>query len=118
MVYAEALDPSILIEALERGDFYASSGVTLSELNMSKNTLSIEVKEETGVNYTIEFIGVVKGSGQSTVLKRTTGTKGKFKLTSRYDFVRARISSDKTKPNPYKEGEFEMAWTQPVMFEQ
>lgn len=117
MVYADALDPSTLIEALEQGEFYASSGVTLSELKLSKNKLSIEIKEETGVNYTIEFIGVIKGSGQSTVLKRKTGTKGKFKLTSRYDFVRARISSDKAKPNPYKQGEFEMAWTQPVMFE-
>jgi hypothetical protein len=117
MVYADALDANTLINAMEKGDFYASSGVTLSQVTLSKNELSIEVKPETGVNYTIEFVGVIKGAGQSTVLKRVNGTKGKFKLTSRHDFVRARVTSDKVKPNPYKAGEFEMAWTQPVLFE-
>jgi hypothetical protein len=101
---------------MEKGDFYSSSGVTLSSVTLSNNELSVEVKPESGVNYVIEFVGVVKGSGQSTLLERIHGTIGKFKLTSRYDFVRARITSDKPKPNPYKGGEFEMAWTQPVLF--
>jgi hypothetical protein len=118
MVYADALDSHALINAMEKGDFYASSGVTLSQVRLVKNELTIEVKGETGVNYTIEFVGVIKGSRQSTVLKKMNGTNGKFKLTSHHDFVRARIISDKIKPNPYKEGEFEMAWTQPVLFEQ
>jgi hypothetical protein len=118
MVYANALNPSTLINALEKGDFYASSGVALSQVTLSKNELTVEVKPEAGVNYTIEFIGVIKGSGRSTVLKRVTGTNGKFKLILQHDFVRARITSDKAKPNPYKTGEFEMAWTQPVLFDQ
>jgi hypothetical protein len=118
MVYANALDPNALIDALEKGNFYASSGVTLEQVSLRKKELSVEVKAETGVNYTIEFVGVVKGSSQSTVLKRLNGTKGKFKLTSTHGFVRARITSDKIKPNPYKAGEFEMAWTQPVLFEE
>jgi hypothetical protein len=118
MVYADALDSHALINAMEKGDFYASSGVTLSQVKLVKNELIIEVKAETGINYIIEFVGVIKDSGQSAVLKKMNGTNGKFKLTSRHDFVRARIISDKIKPNPYQEGEFEMAWTQPVLFEQ
>ena len=118
MVYADALDANTLVNAMEKGDFYASTGVMLSQVTLSKNELSIEVKEEPGVNYTIEFVGVIKDSGQSTVLKRMKGTKGKFILTSRHEFVRARITSDKVKSNPYKAGEVEMAWTQPVMFQQ
>ncbi|HZI25739.1 MAG TPA: histidinol-phosphatase [Chryseolinea sp.] len=118
MVYADALDAKTLINAMEKGDFYASTGVTLNHMALSNNELSIEVKEEPGVNYTIEFVGVIKDSGQSNVLKRMTGIKGKFKLTSRHEFVRARITSDKVKTNPYKAGEFEMAWTQPVLFQQ
>ena len=35
MVYANNLQPQTLIEALERGDFYASSGVTLSQLKFA-----------------------------------------------------------------------------------
>jgi hypothetical protein len=118
MVYADALDSHALINAMEKGDFYASSGVTLSQVKLVKNELTIEVKSEPGINYTIEFVGVIKGSGRSAVLKKMNGTSGKFKLTSRHDFVRARITSDKVKPNPYKVGEFEMAWTQPFLFEQ
>jgi hypothetical protein len=118
MVFADALEPNTLINAMEKGDFYASSGVTLSQVKLSKNELTIEVKPEEGVNYTIEFVGVLKGSQRSTVLKRINGTNGKFKLTSGHEFVRARITSDKVKPNPYKAGEVEVAWTQPVLFEQ
>jgi len=114
MVAAKSLDPRALIEAMERGDFYASTGVTLSRLNVTKNEILIEVKPENGINYTIEFIGVEKGTEQASVLQSISNTKGKFKLTSQYNFVRARVTSTKRKSNPYKEGEFEMAWTQPV----
>ena len=114
MVNARSLDPHALIEAMERGDFYASTGVTLSKLQVSKNEIVVEVKEESGINYAIEFVGAVKGAGQVKVLKRVNGTRGKFQLTPGYDFIRARVTSTKIKSNPYKEGEFEMAWTQPV----
>jgi hypothetical protein len=30
-------------------------------------------------------------------------------------YVRARVTSSKVKENPYREGEFEMAWTQPLV---
>jgi hypothetical protein len=118
MVFASSLEPHALIDAMERGDFYASSGVTLNQVNVLKNEISVDVKSEPGVNYTIEFVGVVKGSERATVLKRVAGASGKFKITSKHAFVRARVSSTKAKPNsPYGDGEFEMAWTQPVLFE-
>jgi hypothetical protein len=113
-VLADALDAHALINAMERGDFYASTGVTLNESRMKKNTLVVEVKPETGVRYRIEFIGVVKGKAHAEVLKRVEGTHANFKITPQYEFVRARVTSDKLKSNPYKEGEFEMAWVQPV----
>jgi predicted metal-dependent phosphoesterase TrpH len=116
MVAASSLEPRALIDAMERGDFYASSGVTLKNLDVTKNQIVVEVNPEAGVNYTIEFVGATKGAEQATVLKRVEGTSGKFKLTAQHDFVRARIVSTKSKPNPYKEGEFEMAWTQPITF--
>ena len=118
MVFASSLEPHALIDAMERGDFYASSGVTLNQVKVLKNEISLDVKSEPGVNYTIEFVGVVKGSERPTVLKRIAGTSGKFKITSQHAFVRARVISSKAKPNsPYNEGEFEMAWTQPILFQ-
>jgi len=118
MVYASSLEPHALIDAMERGDFYASSGVTLNQIKVLKNEISLDVKTEPGVNYTIEFIGVAKGSESAKVLQRIAGTSGKFKITSQHAFVRARVTSTKAKPNsPYNEGEFEMAWTQPILFE-
>ena len=117
MVLAGSLEPHALIDALERRDFYASSGVTLSEVKVLKNDILVDIKAEPGVNYIIEFIGVAKGSESPTVLKRIAGKRGKFKITSQHAFVRARVISSKTKPNsPYNEGEFEMAWTQPILF--
>ena len=117
MVFANALEPHTLIDAMERGDFYASSGVTLNEVKIFKNEINIKVKPEQGIDYTIEFIGVTKDSETSKVLKRERGTTAKFKITAQHAFVRARIISNKAKPNPYREGEFEMAWTQPILFQ-
>jgi DNA-directed RNA polymerase subunit E'/Rpb7 len=56
----------------------------------------------------------LQGEEKSTVLKKVTGTKAKFKVDQKYLFVRARIVSTKKKDNPYQEDDVEMAWTQPV----
>lgn len=116
MVYADALDAATLIDAMERGDFYASSGVMLKKVSTQKNKLAVEVRPEPGVTYTIEFIGAATGSDKSRVLKRVNGTKASFKLSRKHLFVRARIVSTKLKPNPYRDREVEMAWTQPITF--
>ena len=117
MVLADSLNPGSLIDAMERGDFYASTGVTLSHAKFLKNEITIVIKPEAGVHYTIEFIGVMKDSDKSQILKSAKGILGKFKLTPEHLFVRARITSDKVRVNPVNESELEMAWTQPVMFE-
>lgn len=116
MVYATSLEAGALIEAMERGDFYSSSGVTLKDVSVQKKTLSVEVALEAGVTYTIEFIGATADDGKTRVLKSIKGTKASFQLTAKHLFVRARITSSKMKPNPYRENEVEMAWTQPVSY--
>lgn len=116
MVYAEELNAGSLIDAMERGDFYASSGVILNEVTVKKNRLTVDVKAEAGVTYRIEFIGAVSGADKTAVLKSVSGTSAKFQLTGQYQFVRARVVSSKLKPNPYRDKEVEMAWTQPVTY--
>lgn len=114
VVRAEELSATALIEAMEAGDFYATTGVELSNINFKENELSIDIKEEKGVNYEISFIGVKKNSTQSEVLKKVKGSTATFQLPENVLFVRAKIVSDKVKENPYRKGDTEVAWTQPV----
>jgi hypothetical protein len=114
MVNAKDLTPESLIDAMEAGNFYASTGVTLEALSVKKNKVSLKVKAEPGINYTINFIGAKKGSDQTEILKLASGTEASFDLLADHLFVRVKITSSKIKTNPFKEGEFETAWTQPV----
>lgn len=114
MVRSAALTPEALIAAMEAGDFYSSTGVTLDDVRFANNQLNIRVKPEAGVDYTIEFIGAKKGKKAAEVLQTVKGTTAQFKVTKSYRFVRARVTSSKLKPNPFQEGDKEMAWTQPV----
>ncbi|KOF01338.1 histidinol phosphatase [Roseivirga seohaensis subsp. aquiponti] len=114
MVNSKSLDAKTIIETMEAGNFYASTGVTLASLEQEENDIELEVKAEAGVNYTIEFIGVRKGSDKSEVFETVNGTEASFELTKEMLFVRARVRSSKIKENPFQEGDYEMAWTQPI----
>lgn len=117
MVRASELSPEAIIAAMEKGDFYASTGVTLKELNTSKGTLSLAVEPVPGTNYTIQFWGARSsstGEKARVLLKEVKGTKASFKLTGKDLFVRAKVISDTPQPNPFQEGDVESAWTQPL----
>ena len=117
MVLADSLTPRALIKALEAGDFYSSTGVTLKEINYKENSLEISVQAETQIAYTIEFIGATKEDSQSRVLKTVESNNAAFVLKENHLFVRTRVISSKIKTNPFQEGEFESAWTQPVIYQ-
>jgi hypothetical protein len=114
MVLADSLSPSSLIAAMEAGDFYATTGVVLDEVHVALDALHVNVKEEPGVKYQIEFIGATADEQHGRVLKTVEGVKASIELLDQYVFVRAKITSDKVKENPFQEGDFETAWTQPV----
>jgi hypothetical protein len=114
MVKAEALTPDALIKAMEAGDFYASTGVELLELTAEKKTITIKVKAEPGIDYQIHFIGASRKDNQVRELEVISGTQASFTLSSDHLYVRAKITSNKLKANPFREGEYETAWTQPV----
>jgi hypothetical protein len=58
MVRSRYLTPEHLIRAMKQGDFYASSGVTLSDVRFdeSTRTLSLEIDAEPGVTYRTDFV--------------------------------------------------------------
>ncbi|MGV8094634.1 MAG: hypothetical protein AB2L24_22500 [Mangrovibacterium sp.] len=114
MVQADQLTSASLIEAMEKGDFYASTGVTLKEVSLKKDQLKILVDTKPGVKYTIQFIGCRKNDQEARLLKETEGGKAVFDLDPDILFVRAKVVSDKLKENPFSEGDYEVAWCQPV----
>ncbi|MFO1040589.1 MAG: hypothetical protein U0941_02335 [Planctomycetaceae bacterium] len=136
-VLAAELTPASLIENMEAGRFYASSGVTLDEITSTKNSLSVVVQPDPEATYRIDFIGTPKGFDPNSepyrgkdgkklgvtrkysseigqVLKSVDGTKATYEFTGKELYVRARITSSRKHPNPSVPGEFERAWTQPV----
>jgi hypothetical protein len=135
MVRAPALAPEDIIVAMEAGDFYGSSGVVLEEIEFAGGTLTLRVQEEEGVAYTTQFVGTRAGYPAAevtpvpadapvtrrysdeigVVLAEVPGTSPAYTVTGDELYVRAKVISSKRKENPYREGEMEVAWTQPVV---
>lgn len=117
MVLSESLEPASLVEAMERGDFYSSTGVTLESIDFDGKRLSIGVEAEQGITYTIQFFGTKKSSPEASgvLLKEEQGEKASYTLEAGDMYVRAKIISSKPKENPYQLGDTEVAWTQPVL---
>ncbi|MGC1240342.1 MAG: histidinol-phosphatase [Chryseosolibacter sp.] len=114
MVLADSLTPASLITAMEAGDYYATTGVILEDIKIANDALTINVKEEPGISYEIQFIGATGQDQTTRVLKSVRGPEASIELLDSYVFVRARITSDKVKENPFRDEDFETAWTQPV----
>ena len=131
MVRSEQLATDPLLAAMDAGDFYASTGVTLKDYRYdpATKTISLEVDPEEGGNYVIEFIGTLAADVEGVkpedwdkkkigkVLKRVEGTKAEYKMTGKELFVRAVVRSDLSLPNP-PNAEMSIvektAWMQPV----
>ncbi len=115
MVQADTLSSKSLINAMEDGKFYASTGVQLREISNTSSELFIEVATEPGTDFTIDFIGCLKGETETRILKTVQGQKAKYKMPENLLFVRSKITSSKKQDNPIEGLIFEMAWTQPVI---
>ena len=80
MVRADTLSPDAIISALEAGDFYASTGVTLSELSVAGGTMKLSVAPEPGVHYTIRFYGGLSGEDHTSLLAEHEGTSASYTM--------------------------------------
>src|SRR5262249_41353528 len=137
MVRSAELTPAALIDAMEKGDFYATTGVRLKDVQRDRRRISIEIEAEKGVTYTTQFIGTRKGYDTSSepiiqngeplattrryskdvgaVLAEVKGTSLTYKLKGDEIYVRATVTSSKPKENPAFAGDMETAWVQPVV---
>lgn len=118
MVRADELTDRALIDAYRRGDFYGSSGVTLTDIRTSKKRMLIHIEIEEGVEYTTTFIGTRQnpdGIGEvGEVLYETTRNPAVYRFQGNELYVRAKVISSRPHPNPYAAGDVEVAWIQPV----
>ena len=108
MVRAGELKRTAIVEAMRRGDFYASTGVELEELSTDDGALRLRIKPEVFTNpvkgqnadrYHTYFIG--EGG---KVLKVDESLKPSYKLKLQDLYVRARVVSSNGA----------IAWTQPL----
>ena len=118
MVRSDELSPDAITAAMRRGDFYSSSGVILRDVRTENSTYHVHIDEEEGVSYTTRFIGSKLALGElgdaSEVLLETDENPARFSIGEDILFVRAVVTSSRVHPNPYRTGDMEQAWTQPV----
>jgi hypothetical protein len=63
------------MESLERGLFYASTGIVVERLNIERDRLEVTIQPRGDFRYTTEFIGP-----GGTILKRAHGNRVSFTL--------------------------------------
>ncbi len=98
VVRSEKRDAASILDALRRGDFYASNGPELVGYSASNESLSVEVRERYGARYRIQFIG----SG-GRVLQESQGLSATYAIRGGEQYVRAKIIDSNGKA----------AWLQP-----
>ena len=99
VVRAARLAAESILSALAAGDFYASTGVELSDIQATPQRLSVTVKEQSFAKYTIQFIG--QGG---RVLEEAAGSPAQYDITGNEGYVRAKVLDSNG----------QVAWTQPV----
>jgi hypothetical protein len=100
MVRAPRLETGAIIAALERGDFYASTGVIVDEVTSTERSLAVKVRADGDSKYRVQFIGrggqLLSEVGEPSASYTFKGTEG---------YVRAKVL----------ESNGRVAWVQPVV---
>ncbi|HEY8477669.1 MAG TPA: hypothetical protein VIN09_12455, partial [Chloroflexota bacterium] len=137
MVRAPYLTAEAIVRGIEAGDFYASTGVVLTDVRRDGDRLTLSIKPEPGVRYKTQFIATMRDAPLDSAPRTENGKElpvtrvyseeiGKvvaeseelepsYRFTGKELYVRAKVISTKPHPNPYAEGDVEVAWTQPVV---
>ena len=98
-VRAAELTQAAILDAVERGDFYSSTGIRLTELTSSEGVLDLRIEPTGDEKYLTRFIG--RGGKE---LDRVVGQQASYRLKPGDGYVRASI----------RDSGGRRAWTQPV----
>ena len=125
MVQSRFLTPEHLIKSMKRGDFYASSGVSLSKIqwDADRRRLSLEIAKQEGIDFVTEFVGIREAkSGEmpapgdiGVILGTSDSLTPSFDCPNGIRLLRARVRSTEPHPNPSLKNQVCEAWTQPVV---
>jgi hypothetical protein len=137
VVLAHRLSAAELVNAMLRGDFYASTGVALDRCDFDEphRRLSISVSAASGVAYQVDFVATKLSAhprehvpdgdrwdnpSVGVLVKRVTGPIADYSLAADDAYVRATVSASTQPSNPMKSNytgddvQLEQAFTQPV----
>lgn len=141
-VRSTSLDADAIVQAMNRGDFYASSGVELRDVRFDANsrTLTVDILPIDGVEFTTQFVGTPDDYDRTwpaattedgrvltvkerycpkigTVFSTQTGLQPSYQMNGSELYVRAIVTSSRPHQNPSLPDQKEQAWTQPVGWE-
>ena len=121
MVQATHLTPEKVIEALREGEFYASTGITLTrcEYDPESQMLSLTIEPDDDATFTTRFIASFpKGDAEAprvgVEVGRVEGLAAEYRLTGDELYVRAVVTSSQPPQDPVWPAQRAEAWTQPV----
>jgi hypothetical protein len=143
MVRAYRLTPESVVRAMRAGDFYATTGVVLEEVQFDAKAgrLSLHIQPQAGETFVTRFIGTRRsvnlkgkprldrdghvvettldyrtGSGPQIgeMLHQEPGLNPSYTIMGNELYVRAVVTSSGQPEVPSTEFEFKRAWTQPV----
>ena len=100
MVRARDLTAENVLDALERGEFYASTGVVLRDYTADDRRITIVIDERPMAKYRVQFIG--RGG---RLLKEAIASPAVYEFVGGEGYVRAKIMDSNG----------HVAWTQPVV---
>ncbi|MCL1921395.1 MAG: hypothetical protein FWG50_10025 [Kiritimatiellaeota bacterium] len=140
-VRAPRLDCAAIVQAMNRGDFYSSTGIVLKDVRFDAKAraLSVEVEPKDGEAYDITFTVTKAGFDKTTTpfddpetdkkparkgvkysdaigvaAKKVSGTSASYQMQPDDLYVRATVTSSTKMVKPMLCGPFvETAWTQP-----
>lgn len=98
-VRSPRLESRALLESLEQGDFYSSTGVELQSVDVSATSLTVAIKAAASSKYRIQFIG-----RQGRVLSEAATPSATYAFKGDEGYVRAKVI----------ESNGRYAWVQPV----
>jgi hypothetical protein len=99
-VRAPRLEARAILDALERGDFYSSTGVELDDYQVDGRRMTVDVKATDYSKYRIQFIG---RNGQ--LLREVAEPRASYEFRGDEGYVRARVL----------ESNGRLAWCQPAL---
>ncbi|MBV9497521.1 MAG: CehA/McbA family metallohydrolase [Acidobacteria bacterium] len=98
VVRAEKAEQAAILAAMERGDFYASTGPSIETYDVTPEMIALTIKQTYQNRYRVQFVS------RGKVLQETVGTSATYRIRGDEGYVRAKVLDSNGKA----------AWMQPV----